>query len=609
VWHADAQGRMHPIDDSWARFLGVADEQIRGHGWMHFMHPSDVESVSRIWTETLRQQRREEATFRLRRHDGLWRDMHVSAVPLFDFAGRFEEWFGVTTDVTEQREAERAIHGRSTRLLLAMNAADVIILNVNLQADEVTIERASDIGDWQNSTRTRVLPYDVFMSSIHADDRARITDSIQQMLDGSRMSVDIDLRVIWGEAEHWMHGRAMIQKNENGVAERIIAGVYDVSDRKRMELDLRNADQRKNEFLAMLAHELRNPLAPLRTAIELASRNDGASRSYDLTAMMERQVTQLSHLVDDLLEVSRITQGRITLKQEPLLIGTIAYSAVESVVGSINARGQSITVDVPSQTIWVCADATRMTQVLVNILNNANKYTQEGGAIEMVVTADDTSVNVEINDNGPGVPPELLPHIFDLFSQGERTLDRSQGGLGIGLALVRRLVNMHNGTIEINDRGSPRGTTVRIRLPRLLHDEHAKVTLRQAPPVAAVQVHLRILIVDDNRDAADSLAILCEDEGYVTAVAYDPRDALDLAQSFDPDVAILDIGLPGMDGYELATRMRSREAITPVLIAVTGYGQIEDRLRAQSVGFNHHFLKPVEVNALLAVLRSSVNAD
>ncbi|WP_250475082.1 ATP-binding protein [Caballeronia sp. GAFFF1] len=476
------------------------------------------------------------------------------------------------------------------------------ILSLDLGNYQVSIERAADVRNWEQPTERQLLPYDVFMSTIHAEDRKPLEQSLRGMIDGSHDCCGIDVRAVWQGTQRWMSGRAMIQRDETGKPERVIAGVYDVSDRKRMELDLRDADRRKNEFLAMLAHELRNPLAPLRTAIELASRRDKARRTIDLTAMMERQVKQLSHLVDDLLEVSRITQGRITLKPEPLLIGTVVYSAVESVAATVTARRQTITVEVPSETIWVCADTTRMAQVLVNILNNSIKYTQEGGHIALIVAASAREVRIEINDDGPGIAPDLIPHIFDLFSQGERTLDRSQGGLGVGLALVKRLVLMQQGTIEIANRGETRGTSVQVRLPRIKNDVQNTVVNREHSPLPHAAVHLRILIVDDNRDAADSLAIVCEDEKYATAVAYDPVTALELAESFRPDVAILDIGLPDMDGYELATRLRSREAVRPVLIAVTGYGQLEDRLRAQAVGFDHHFLKPVEINALLDVL-------
>jgi CheY-like chemotaxis protein len=317
---------------------------------------------------------------------------------------------------------------------------------------------------------------------------------------------------------------------------------------------------------------------------------------------MQRQVEHMTHIVDDLLEVSRITQGRIALKREPILVCTAVYHAVEAVAGMAQARAQHMYVEVPDATNWVFGDVTRVSQILVNILNNAIKYTPEGGSISVTAHADEAWVSIVIGDTGSGISPDLLPKIFDLFSQGERTLDRSEGGLGIGLSLVKKLVEMHDGRIAIQSPGPGLGTTVVVDLPRLHHQErHSGATLSalDAQPEAAVR---RILIVDDNRDAADSLAMLCETENHVTRVAYSPAEALEAAQEFKPDVALLDIGLPGMDGYELAKRLRKKGETTPLLIAITGYGQAEDRMRAQAAGFDLHFVKPVNVESLLKAL-------
>jgi CheY-like chemotaxis protein/anti-sigma regulatory factor (Ser/Thr protein kinase) len=273
----------------------------------------------------------------------------------------------------------------------------------------------------------------------------------------------------------------------------------------------------------------------------------------------------------------------------------------------VEARKQHIQVDVPDATTWVCGDVTRLSQILVNVLNNATKYTPEQGQISVSVQAEQDWVSIVIADTGTGISADLLPKVFELFSQGERTLDRSNGGLGIGLSLVKKLVEMHKGTITVQSPGPGLGTTVTVRLPRLHHHErHSALALSEAGSIGT-QAALRVLIVDDNRDAADSLAMLCESEGHVTRVAYSSEEAL-AASQFEADVALLDIGLPDIDGYELARRLRRKGASAPLLVAITGYGQAEDRLRAQSAGFDYHFVKPVNVESLLKLL-SSLTAD
>jgi CheY-like chemotaxis protein len=278
----------------------------------------------------------------------------------------------------------------------------------------------------------------------------------------------------------------------------------------------------------------------------------------------------------------------------------------------VEGRQQRLEVSVPTGMTWVYGDPTRLSQILVNILNNASKYTPEGGRIAAGVRADEDQVTITIEDTGTGISADLLPNVFELFSQGERTLDRSNGGLGIGLSLVKKLVEMHDGKISVQSPGPGMGTTVTVRLPRPhQHERHPAHPPLMTPAIASLTGHagLRILIVDDNRDAADSLALLCESETHTTQVAYTSYEAISLAQNFLPDVALLDIGLPDIDGYELATRLRHKGAKVPLLIAITGYGQAEDRLRAQVAGFDYHFVKPVNLEDLLNLLSTLCPPD
>jgi signal transduction histidine kinase len=361
------------------------------------------------------------------------------------------------------------------------------------------------------------------------------------------------------------------------------------------------ADRQRNEFLAMLAHELRNPLAPIRNAGELLARihpDDGPTQA--LTEMLRRQVTVLTRLVDDLLDVSRITQGRIVLQRGQVLLGDIVSQALETVEPLIRERRHKISV-VSSGPLRVNGDATRLVQCVANILTNAARYTEPEGEIRIEVREQGDDAVLRVTDSGIGIPADLLPHVFDLFVQSERTLDRAQGGLGIGLALVKRLINMHDGLVSASSPGVGRGSTFEIRLPLSNlggeSDEHASI---EVEPV-------KVLIVDDNVDAATSLAMLLQLEGHEVEVAYSSLDALARVGSAKPALVLLDIGLPDIDGYELARRIRLLAlSPRPRLVALTGYGQAEDKQRAKAAGFDQHLVKPLEFPTLrktLAALR------
>lgn len=609
VWSADIQGNLNPLDEEWIAFTGLPYQQLAGHGWRDVVHPADRQMVSESWDQALQARAPREASFRMRRHDGIYRFMHAKAVPLFDENGSFQEWFGTTVDVTEQRQASAISEARSIRLALATRAASITIVTLDLQRYIFSIERpiAANLADNASPAAIEV-PYDVAMARIHAEDRSPIEAGIRRLIAHLDESMHFEARVMLADGEHWMTGSAALHEadvDHSGAF--IVASLSDISERKRLEITLRDADRRKDEFLAMLSHELRNPLAPLRTAVTLLQRRSGHSELDSLISLMDRQISHLTRLVDDLLEVSRITQGRIVLKREPLLIGSVVYSAAEAVAANVTDRHQRLTIDVPKETVWVCADATRMAQILVNVLNNSCKYTPPGGSIAIQVTGHPKDVALEIKDTGAGIAADLLPRIFDLFSQGERTLDRAEGGLGIGLSLVRKLVEMHGGTITVHSPGPGKGTTVTLSFPRFFQTEQLALHRETQAKTDATHVParpLRILIVDDNRDAANSLEEICQAEGHRTCVCYEPHEALRRAPAFGPDVALLDIGLPEMDGYELAARLRSKGQRMPALIAITGYGQTEDRLRAQSAGFDHHFVKPVDIDALMHVIAS-----
>ncbi len=362
------------------------------------------------------------------------------------------------------------------------------------------------------------------------------------------------------------------------------------------------ADRQKNEFLAMLAHELRNPLAPLRNAGEILSRTlPQDSKGHAVVAMLKRQVAQLTRLVDDLLDVSRITQGRVELQRRPIELGNVISQAVETAEPLFLVRRHEVSVVSHSRALYVNGDMTRLVQCVVNILTNAAKYTDSGGKVRVETCADGSDAVIRIEDSGVGISSELLPRVFDLFVQGERTLDRSLGGLGIGLAVAKRLVEMHSGSLTAASAGLGHGATFEIRLPRL---ERPQV-LTQAGNLPKTTPR-RILIVDDNTDAANSLALVLSLDGHVTESMYSGAEVLSRGASFRPDVVLLDIGLPEMDGYEVARRLRERPQFAGVrIVALTGYGQTEDVRRAREVGFDEHLTKPVDFNVLARALAAA----
>jgi two-component system, sensor histidine kinase len=366
---------------------------------------------------------------------------------------------------------------------------------------------------------------------------------------------------------------------------------------------LEDANRRKDEFLAMLAHELRNPLAPILNATEVLDRK--LSQDASLKAMVhvtKRQATQLARLVDDLLDVSRITEGRIELRLTRLAVAAIVAQAAESVESLIREKGHALLIADDAEGLHVEGDHARLVQCVANVLTNAAKYTAPGGEIRVEVRTQGSEVVIAVTDNGPGIAPQLLPRIFDLFVQGERTLDRSQGGLGIGLSIVRRLIEMHGGRVVATSGGLGRGATFALHLP--LTD--ASHTIESPTGARAVRSR-RILIVDDNVDAANSLAALLQIEGHETQTAYNAADALARFKVFQPDVAVLDIGLPDMDGYSVAARIRKMHASVQI-IALTGYGQPDDIRHAYSNGFHGHLTKPADTAALARMIAEGVHA-
>ena len=364
------------------------------------------------------------------------------------------------------------------------------------------------------------------------------------------------------------------------------------------------ASRAKDEFLAMLGHELRNPLSPITTALQLVRQKKAVDCERELD-VVERQVHHLTHLVDDLLDISRITQGKIEVKRDPLALDTVIARAVEMASPLFEQRRHRLDIDVPAN-LGVIGDATRLAQVFANLLTNAAKYTREGGRVWVNACREDGEIVVRVRDDGAGIAPQMLSRVFDMFVQEKQTLDRAAGGLGLGLTIVRSLVQLHGGSVTVRSEGLGCGSEFAVRLPHA-PGAAAPACVKSTAPLPS-GASAQILVVDDNVDAAEMLSFALEAAGYVTRLAYDGLEALRVAEEFVPALAVLDIGLPVMDGYEVARRLKARFPKLP-LIALTGYGQVDDARRARAAGFDEHLVKPVDLDRLHATVGRYVHPN
>jgi len=546
------------------------------------------------------------------RGDGVKAWIRVSGAPIRDASGKIVGGVDLITDIDEEKRASETLRINQERLNLAQKASQAGSFEWNLRTNAVIWSEETEAifglapGSFGGS-------YEDWTRCVHPEDLSRAEQELgRAIVDGEGAS---EYRVAWPDGSvRWIQARGKVFFDEAGEPLRWIGINMDVTERKRMEESfrrqaeaLREADRRKNEFLSILAHELRNPLAPISNAIQILTlRGDDPALVAQTKEVMERQVHQMTRMVDDLLEVSRISRGKISLQTAPLDLAEVVATAVETSRPLVEAHHHTLTVTLPERPARVEADGARMAQVLSNLLNNAAKYTEDGGRIDLIVEQAQGEAVIRVRDNGIGIAPERLPSVFDMFEQIEGVSDRSQGGLGIGLTLARRLVEMHGGKIEAHSAGLGKGSEFVTRLPA-----YAEPAMKPAPepsegpPMPSASGSRRVLVVDDNVDSAESMAVLLRLYGHDVRLAHDGEAALEEARSFRPDVMFLDINLPKMDGYEVARRLRLEPAMGGLtLVAMTGYGQEEERRRTREAGFHSHLVKPVDFEMLQELLSS-----
>nr|WP_314539036.1 PAS domain S-box protein [uncultured Massilia sp.] len=608
TWTYDLQQNRVYADRNLAGIFGVDPREALGGRlacYLAAIHPGDVAQTRAAIEQAVASGEGYECNYRVRAGDG-WRHLLARGKVTRDADGRAAWLPGIVVDVTRQKLAEEALRESEARFRRLAESNVIGIIRYRL--DGTIIDANQAFLDMLGYTREEMARGDMTSTSLTPPEWRASNDEVIERLrtlgrmenyvkeyyrkDGSRASVQI--------------GAA----TDDAVTGEGIAYVVDISPIRDAQHALREADRRKDEFLAMLAHELRNPLAPIAAAADFLriGKADDA-RIRQVTAIIARQASHMTGLIDDLLDVSRVTRGLITLDSRPVQLAAVVGEAVEQVRPLVKAKDHHLELHMPPDEALIHGDGKRLVQIFANLLGNAAKYTPDGGRIDVHIRLAEDELEVCVCDDGIGMSPELVARAFELFSQGERSADRSQGGLGIGLALVKSLVELHGGTVHARSAGPGKGSRFSVVLPRYHEErEDAADAAVRAGAVAPADA-LDVLIVDDNVDAAEILAMYIEAVGHRCTVYHSPSRALDHAAHRRPDLCVLDIGLPEFDGYELARRLRAQPGMQHVpLVALSGYGQAQDREMAAEAGFDRHFVKPVKAADILEVMDGVVKA-
>ncbi|MEO8023086.1 MAG: ATP-binding protein [Polaromonas sp.] len=646
VWYTAADGAVVARNPSWEAFTGQTFDECAGWGWLNAIHPEDQPGVRSTWTQGVRSGRTVELAYRLRRRDGIYRNVTAEGAPVLE-DGALREWVGFCVDVTDSKRAEEALKaseerlqfldrlGQATRPLT--DAGELMQVTARMLGQHLGATRCAyaDVeadsnrftirNDWSMegvASSAGVYSLDLFgplaTSNLRRGQHLVVHDVDKELGEegGARMFKAIGIRAVVctalvkeGRLVALMAVHQATPRQwtlaEIAIIEEVVDRCWAHIERVRDNAMLREQDRRKDEFLATLAHELRNPLAPIKYAIAMLRKSKNGDHSYSEKAneVIDRQVSLMARLIDDLLDLSRINRGLIHLKPEPVLVSDLMQQAAASARPAMETAGHRLEVRPGEEDLWLHADPTRMVQVIGNLLANAAKYTPDGGHIQLAVRRSGGMAVLEVIDNGIGIPAGEQGQLFQMFTQLSHTADRAQGGLGIGLALVKTLVQMHQGSVRVFSEGLDQGSTFAVELPLVERGPHPMAQAAPAPTHSPVATQTRVLVVEDNKDGLATLLALLDAMGYEAAGAADGMKGLEMARSFKPDVVLLDLGLPVLDGFGVARALRADPAFASVaIVALTGWGAERDRTRTAEAGFDAHLTKPIEPDLLEAYL-------
>ena len=613
AWMAHPDGNIFWYNQRWYDYTGTTYDEMRGWGWTSVHDPEVLPSVSERWGTSIANGLPFDMVFPLRGADGVFRPFLTRINPLRDERGAIVMWFGTNTDLSEERAHREALRQRQRELqMLADNSPDILVrfdrhfrhVFANAALERLT---GTPLADFLGRTNREIGMPDVLVrrweDAISEVFRTGVTQHITFEFDGVSDQPPAD-----GEPAttmtRYFEGRLVPELGAHGEVEFVLGVTRDRTAERVGEMALAAANRRKDEFLATLAHELRNPLAPVRNGLEILRLSaDDSDGTAEIRNVMERQIVTMTRLIDDLLDISRISLGKVELRRASVAVKDIIADALEVSRPLIDAANHTLHIDIPDEALLLDADATRLSQVVGNLLNNAAKYTPPGGRISVSARQEGASVVIVVADNGIGIPRDMLAPIFEMFTQLDHPKTSRLGGLGIGLALVRQLVEMHGGEVHAESAGLGEGSAFVLRLP-------LEKAIGQLSGVAVADegdarggAGVSVLVVDDNVDAAESLATILTLMGHRAFTAFNAGDALEVARAHSPEVIILDIGLPDLSGYELAAHIREVRGNRPTtLVALTGWGSDDDRRRSAQAGFDFHLTKPADTRLIRRII-------
>ncbi len=605
VFVIDFDGRVLTWNPGAERVLGYSESEIVGESFSIFFTPEDralgiPEAEIQL---SITDGRASDDRWHVRKDGSL---LWVSGVMtlLRDESGQARACAKVMRDYTGAKLAADALRESESRLRVALDAAQMGTWLWRIPTDEQILDdslrRLMGL-----SPDEKVMTLDHFLKAVHPEDSERVRAEFERCLkeDGG---FNVEFRVRWSDGSlHWLRDQGKMFNDEAGNPLFMTGACVDITVRKHDEEELREADQKKDQFLALLAHELRNPLAPLRNGLQVMRLADDEKKVAEIRDMMERQLSHMVRLIDDLLDVSRLSQNKLHLQKTPVLLAEVIGNSIESARPAIEAADHKISVTLPTEPIYLDADLTRLAQVFSNLLTNSAKYTERGGHIWVSAESRENAIEVSVRDDGIGIPADALFHIFDMFSQVDRSIERTTGGLGIGLALVKGIVEMHGGKIHAWSDGPGLGSTFKVTLP--LSRQRADSTYLPAETeIQPADTRRKVLVVDDNRDSAKSMAALLRLLGHEVQTANDGIEAIDLAKQFQPDVILMDVGMPKLNGYDATQQIRKQPwGQKIVILALTGWGQEADRERSRDAQCDGHLVKPVNLSDLSKLLSTT----